>query len=391
MKIFYLMSSFEGGGASATLPDLLALIRERGHDVEVVACEARDMKIAVLVEKAGVPWSVLKGGTRGKPYKIFRLVAHLLRRRPDLIWTSHSKASFVGQVAGKILGIPVVSWKNQAASRPYSHRTRKVAKLWLADSDAVSAALQRDLQVPQERIMVWPLFECAGHPLAGNMPGGHTPGKRRKGEPLRVGTLGRLHPLKQYDLLLHALAALRQARPGLAEQLHVHIGGDGPQEEELKALARSLGVEDLVTFEGFVTDTNAFLDTLDVYIQPSLKEGLCLGVHEALSRGVPAIATPAGNMGAIVKTGETGILLESTEGQACIDGCCKALAFFLDHPEQCAPLGQEGRRRVLAQYGPGSFRRNGKKVMEHIEGLVRRKARPSVRPSDSSPDASAHS
>lgn len=364
MKICYLMSSFEGGGASATLPALLGLLKERGHEVEIVACEARDMKIVAQIAKAGMPWKILRGGTLGKPFKTILFALHVRKTKPDLIWTSHSKAAFVGQVVGKLLKCPVVSWKNLVTTRAYLRWTGRKTQLWLADSKAVVHALETDLNVPPKEIQLWPLFECADRPLPTRLP--VTPNR-----PLHVGSLGRLHTMKQYPLLIAAVAALKRAHPDLAKRLKVTIAGDGPEEAALKALTAQLEIEDVVRFAGFLPDVTPFLETLDVYVQPSESEGLCLGVHEAMNSGLPVIATPVGDLRTVVGTGETGILLQHASGENCIKDCSEALLFFLDHPEKCAPYGRHARARVQALYGPGTFRKNGLAVIERIEESVR--------------------
>lgn len=117
-----------------------------------------------------------------------------------------------------------------------------------------------------------------------------------------IGSVGRLHPVKGYDLLIQALAKLQN------KDVVLKIAGDGPELNHLKSLAREFSVEDRVEFVGFKQDVYKFLNTIDIYVQPSLSEGFGLSVVEAMSQGLPVVVTPAGSLTEIVKDGITGVV-----------------------------------------------------------------------------------
>jgi glycosyltransferase involved in cell wall biosynthesis len=130
----------------------------------------------------------------------------------------------------------------------------------------------------------------------------HSPKNKKYRSSKVVGSVGRLHPVKGYDLLIQAFAKLDDKNTLLK------IAGDGPELNKLINLSNELGVKDRVEFVGFKKDIYKFLDAIDVYIQPSLSEGFGLSVIEAMSQGLPVVVTPAGSLKELVKDGETGIV-----------------------------------------------------------------------------------
>jgi glycosyltransferase involved in cell wall biosynthesis len=109
-----------------------------------------------------------------------------------------------------------------------------------------------------------------------------------------IGVLGRLDPIKRFDLVIRAVAAL------LDEQHRLLIVGDGPIRPELEAEAHRHGVADLVTFAGERHDVAAMLSSLDLFIASSAQETFGLSVLEALANGIPALYTTCPAMEGIV-------------------------------------------------------------------------------------------
>lgn len=105
-------------------------------------------------------------------------------------------------------------------------------------------------------------------------------------EQVLLGTASRLIPEKGIGVLLHAAAQLR--RWGLAPD--VLIAGDGPARSELEALSIKLGVSRKVRFLGFVDDMSGFYHALDVFVLPSLSEGMPMSLIEAMAAGIPVVA-----------------------------------------------------------------------------------------------------
>jgi glycosyltransferase involved in cell wall biosynthesis len=155
-----------------------------------------------------------------------------------------------------------------------------------------------------------------------------------------VAFLGRLVPHKRIELLMRAAADLRGRFPGL----QVRVAGRGAWEPRLRGVARDLGVEDLVSFEGFVPE-EAKLEWLAeswVLAMPSVAEGWGLAVVEAAVAGTPAVAFRTGGLVESIADGETGLLADD------YGGFVTALATVLSDAGLRDRMGLAARRRALA-------------------------------------------
>jgi glycosyltransferase involved in cell wall biosynthesis len=129
---------------------------------------------------------------------------------------------------------------------------------------------------------------------------------------LVLGSTGRLEPAKGYEYLIRALPAIVAKYP----ETLLRIAGRGELQSRLGELARSLGVAGNLEFTGFVLDIRSFLETLDIYVQPSLCEALGLGVLEASAVGVPVIGSEVGGLVESICHGRNGILVPARDPQA---------------------------------------------------------------------------
>ena len=152
---------------------------------------------------------------------------------------------------------------------------------------------------------------------------------------------GRISTAKNVEALLKAW---KYAKLGKASQLL--IVGDGPLAASLKSL---YGEEYGINWLGFIADEHQRIQLLraaDVFILPSLVEGLSLSLLEAMACGVACIATDAGADGEVLEEG-AGVILDT---QKVFTQLKTLLPLFRDHPEMTKLLGQKGRQRILERY-----------------------------------------
>ena len=124
-----------------------------------------------------------------------------------------------------------------------------------------------------------------------------------------VGTVGRIQPVKDQALLVRAAAAIFAARPELARRIRLAVVGDGPQLAQLRTLAASLGVADATWMPGAQSNVPQILRSFDLFVLPSLNEGISNTILEALASGVPVVATQVGGNPELVDEGVTGKLI----------------------------------------------------------------------------------
>jgi len=159
--------------------------------------------------------------------------------------------------------------------------------------------------------------------------------------------LGRLHPNKGFDLLLDALA--------LTRGIYLWIAGDGPLRQELERQARGLRIADRVRFLGWREDTAMLLAASDMLVSSSKHEPLGNVVIEAWSAGVPVVATAAVGPRALIRDGETGLLVPLGDAAALADAMTR-LAESTDLRAELAGAGREAHAAefseevVVAQY-----------------------------------------
>ncbi len=359
MKIHYLVTSLESGGAEFAMPQILQTFLRHGHQVELTACEPRDMMAARRLEEAGLPYRVMFDRRRSKLTNVLGFLRVLQQTgRPDVIWTSLSLATYVGQAAGRLTGTPVVSWKHSASVKPYVYRTRQHIRLWVADCDGTARFLRDDMQIPPGQVMTWPLFSCAI--TRHQRPAWNT------GRCLQIGSVGRLHEVKNYPLLIQGIALFRSRYPQYAGQVRLSILGEGPQRLELESLVSRLGLEAVVALPGYSANVQHFLAGLDVYAQPSRYEGMCLAVHEAMGSGLPAMATAVGEMARSVQDGRTGFILRGDIPQA----VCDTLARIFARPGCLTEYGAAARAHIQAHYSAEAFDRAGAAILEQISQRI---------------------
>lgn len=139
---------------------------------------------------------------------------------------------------------------------------------------------------------------------------------------LVIGSAGRLHPVKGFDLLIQAFAQLENKR------LRLKIAGSGDESDNLKALAKNCNVADRIEFVGYKNDIFKFLDDIDVYVQSSHSEGCAFSVAEAMSQGIPVVVSPADGLKEMVRDGQTGFVASSFSPESLAQAMSKAINDF---------------------------------------------------------------
>ncbi|HEY9880578.1 MAG TPA: glycosyltransferase [Leptolyngbyaceae cyanobacterium] len=155
---------------------------------------------------------------------------------------------------------------------------------------------------------------------------------------LKVGSVGRLDPMKGHDVLLKAIAQV--------EQTHLTILGEGAFRPQLEQLAADLGIQDRVKLPGWVAQPRPYLSTFDVVTQPSRSEGFPLTVVEAMLAARPIIATRVGSVAEAISDGETGLLIEKDD----VAGLAAALKRLQQDAVLRERLGQQARAIASSRF-----------------------------------------
>jgi glycosyltransferase involved in cell wall biosynthesis len=157
-------------------------------------------------------------------------------------------------------------------------------------------------------------------------------------EALVVGTVGHLTPRKGQHLLLEAAPSILQKVP----QAYFLFCGEGNFRPRLEEMAARLGVSERVQFLGFMSDVRPVLQTLDVFVLASLREGLGVALLEAMAMGKPVVASNAGGIAEAVRPGKTGVLVPPGDVKALSEAVA---ALLLDAPAR-EKMGEAARLRA---------------------------------------------
>ena len=134
-------------------------------------------------------------------------------------------------------------------------------------------------------------------------------------------TVSQLIPRKRLEDFIEAVARLRANRP----ELRAAIVGRGPEEEDLRARAARLGVDDAVDFLGFREDVETLYGRSELFVLPSRSEGLSIAMAEAMASGLPAIVTNVGEARDLVHDGRNGFLFEVGDVGTLVERACRVL------------------------------------------------------------------
>jgi len=345
-QVLYLITELSTGGAQFALLRLLkGLYRERF--APSVACLYNgEGAVAQKIRALGISVTDL-GMTAKWRWEAFGRLYNLLRHeRPTILHTWMFHANVVGRVIGRLAKVPIIvsSRRNVYIGK----RWRELLNRWTAPlDDRVIAVCELARQAEIERARVAPdhvvtiyngvdvnQFSAMSAQAAARI-------RRGFGIPLDaplLGAVGRLHPQKDFATLLAAVAQVQEHIP----TVQLLLVGDGELRGDLEAQTRLLGLSEIVTFAGHRADIPEILATLDLFVLPSLWEGMPNAVLEAMAAGLPVVATAVGGTPEVVVDGVTGLLVTPRDP----DALANAINRLLSNDDLRRKTGRAGRDRV---------------------------------------------
>ena len=272
MRIAQIMLGKGFGGAERSFVDTALSLAEQGHAVMAICHE----RFAEMDQLRGVDnLTVETVNAHGEwdfwtPRQIVRLLADF---RAEVIHTQLRRAAWHGAMAGKKLGIPVVSKLHNYVDLA---RYKNVDRILTTTEDQRAYALSHGWA--ESSVSVIPNFSRL--PAAAVVRAYST-------DPLRLLSYGRLVKKKGFDVLLKAFGLLVAG----GVDAYLTIGGRGPELEFLRGLTIELGLEARVSVGEWIDCVTTALDQADLFILPSLDEPFGIVILEAMARGVPIIST----------------------------------------------------------------------------------------------------
>jgi sugar transferase (PEP-CTERM/EpsH1 system associated) len=160
------------------------------------------------------------------------------------------------------------------------------------------------------------------------------------------GSVGRMHGVKDQLTLTQAFILASQFSSEFRNRAKLCLIGDGPLRAQADALLRQAGLRDRAWLPGERSDIAALLRCLDVFVLPSLAEGISNTILEAMASGLPVVATNVGGNPELVRDGENGVLVAAGQPQA----MAEALLRLFDCAELRATMGAAALQRVAQEF-----------------------------------------
>ncbi|HKG95608.1 MAG TPA: glycosyltransferase family 4 protein [Gemmatimonadaceae bacterium] len=337
------------GGAERVLIQLAQELRDRGHEVVPFVPNDAERGSWLYDILAGLGFVPEPFTVRG-PYDVlllWRLTMALRRRRVDVVHSHEFYMAVVGGVCSTVLRLPHVITLH--GTHYYAERPLRVKALrWAARRSrgivGVSAATAREIS---DVLGLGPeLVRRIDNGIRFEQASGDAVRREldvRPGE-LVVTSVGRIYPEKGHAVFVRALGELSRAS-GLPPWLAA-IAGSGPEEERVVALAREQGLDGRLRFLGHRDDVAGIHAATDVFVLPSLSEGLPLALLEAMFAGAAIVASNVGGVPEAVKDGETALLVPPDDPSA----LAAAIRRLLENPAERKRLGQAAQRLVRERF-----------------------------------------
>jgi glycosyltransferase involved in cell wall biosynthesis len=341
------------GGETQVLGLTLGLIRS-GHHAEL-ACDPRG-RLYERARRAGIECHALSIRNALDFAAGMRLRSLLSRRRFDVVHfhtsRAHSMAPFARGHARALIVTRRMDYRPNRLFAPYLYNRAvdAVAAISSKVADALGAA-----GVSRDHLRIVPSGVNSEHFHPADLSQ-REEARARLGiaqSDFLVGTVGMLEERKGHRYLLEAIAIVNRARDA-ASRIKCAMAGEGAMRDELGSLARELGIASDILFLGMVSDSRQLLDALDVFVFPSLKEGLGVALLEAMACGLPVVATRAGGVIDIVEDNRSGLLVPPRDSAS----IASAIASLAKDASGRSLLGSAARVRVAENFSMDAMTRN---------------------------------
>jgi sugar transferase (PEP-CTERM/EpsH1 system associated) len=297
--------------------------------------------------------------SEGQDFKVYARVYRLLcQLRPAIVHT-RNLAALECQMPAWFAGTPVRvhgehGWDvfdPDGTNRKYQWLRRFLKPLvhrYVPLSCHLESYLREKIRVPEKKMA----RICNGvdtsvfHPAPDGKPSiADCPFQSREGQIL-IGTVGRMHGVKDQLTLVKAFIGLLEWRPELRAKLRLLLVGDGPLREQARQMLESAALERLAWLPGERSDIADILRGLDIFVLPSRAEGISNTILEAMASGLPVIATEVGGNPELVVNGVTGMLVPKEDPGA----MTTALETSLNDPGMITAHGTAGQKRVVESF-----------------------------------------
>lgn len=326
MTILYLTNHLNIGGVTSYLFSLSSGMKKRGHNVYVASFGGDSLPKFTKEEVVHLPLPLNTKSEISPKVLIsfFKLLPFIKEKQIDIIHANTRVTQVLGCLAARFSGKPLVSTCHGFFKKRFS---RKIFPCWgrkiIAISQEVKEHLIEDFGIAPEKIEVINNgVDIEKFQSSGAMDPASIKNKLGLKSGPVIGIVARLSDVKGH---IYLIEAFKKVLADIADA-QLLITGDGKIKEELAFLVKRLGIEKQVYFIPSVIDTREVLSVMDIFVMPSLAEGLGLGLMEAMAKGVAVIGSDVGGIKSLIKDNFNGLLASPRD----IDGLRKAILELLN-------------------------------------------------------------
>ncbi len=361
IKILYVITKANWGGAQRYVYDLAVAARDAGNEVAVVCGEAGVLSANLAeahIRTIPIP-ELERNVSMGKDIEVYRRFKRLFRNeKPTVVHLNSAKAAGLGALAARKARVPHIiftahGWAFNEA-RPFWQRVliwllSGVTVLLSHKTICVSEAIRRDISsfpcIRRKLIVIRNGIACTPQ-----LPRDEAREALRLPDHTRnywIGMVSELHATKRVSDGVRAFAKIKDDFP---DAIFVGVG-EGEERGELEELITELGVSDRVFFPGFIHDVKTKLSAFDLFFHTSQSEALGYAVLEAGCAALPVISTNVGGIPEIITDGVHGLLIPPFHP----DIAAEKLRELMRNPEQARKLSSALHTRVERDFAAGKM------------------------------------
>lgn len=297
------------------------------------------------------------------PFKIIRRIVNCIENeKPDIVQTHEMKMNILGRLAAIKAKSPIIigtiwTLRDTAFSTIRRVRDRLLSPLHkYLDSRsrvviAISNAIKRDWD-PLNRKSLYKVIYIPYDPerinKSSDIANFHRLMDFEKNKNIFIiGVISRLSEEKGIQYLLRSIPKILKQEKNIA----VYIAGEGKYKPKLEALINKLKISNYVRMIGHINNINAFLEKIDLFVQPSRSESLGIAIMEAMAKGVAVIATRVGGIPEIIENGKTGLLVNKKDPE----DLAEKIIYLIKNADLRNKLGNEGQAVIAKRFGVREF------------------------------------
>jgi glycosyltransferase involved in cell wall biosynthesis len=385
--VLHLITSFEAGGTERQAVELLKRLDREQYEVRLAAIRNEGpfyKEIASIFPN--VPEFRLTSFYNSNAVKqLARLRRLIVSERIDIIHAHGFYDSLFAAMAGRLVGIHVIASQRHlklSDRRAHALGTRAIHRLAhriVVNSEAIRRTIIESGSAPAEKIVVIRngLRPISDDPAAASIGLSSLPEdsaaasviKRKMHDSLcrelgldpqvkLVGMVARLAQVKGHHFFIQAAARIAREEAGV----HFVLVGDGPMRGEIESESLQCGIAQKVHILGDRSDARLLALAFDVAVLTSLNEGLPNTVMEAMSAGVPTVATAVGGTVELIADNETGFLVPPADAEA----LANRISFALKNEAVSAAVAQRGREFITSRFSMQQMVKSVEKLYDEV-------------------------